>query len=272
MKTHNLRLLVVALVLSIHGPAHAALSIFVDLPGVNGESNAPGRPDVTALDSLSIAPGKFDATKLVDSTSPGLASAALSGTPYSSASLLFYDDLLSDAQPDAALVLNTAYVTGIQSVTLGSNPGEIASFSFASPSLSMFLELPGVAGEGSAPGHSGVIQVESIALHANGFSIVKLVDSTSTALMTAALSGTPYATASLLFYENILSESKPDFAVVYENALVSGFAVDSSQNVLKEDVSFASEGVHIVPEPGVVALLAAELAGVILRRGRHAAV
>jgi type VI protein secretion system component Hcp len=255
-------------ILSIHGPARAALSIFVELPGVTGESNAPGRPDVIALDSLSVAPGEFDATKLVDSTSPALFNAALSGTPYASASLLFYDDLLADTQPDAALVLHTALVSGIAPVMLGPNPGERVSFAFATPALSLFLELPGVTGESSAPGHSGVIQVESIALSANGFSVLKLVDSTSPGLFTAALSGTPYATASLLFYQDILSASQPDFALVYQHALVSGIASAGSLETPKEEVSFASDATRVVPEPAAAYLLAVALAVAALRRAR----
>lgn len=272
MKTHTLGILVLGALLSIHGPAHAALSIFVELPGVTGESDPPGSPDVTALDSLSIASGELAATKLIDATSPGLANALLTGTPYASASLLFYDDLLADAQPDAALVLNTAFVTGIQAVMLGPNPGERVSLAFAAPALSLFLELPGVTGESNAPGHSGVIGVESIALSANGFSVVKLVDSTSVALSTALISGTPYATASLLFYADVLSATQPDFALVYQHALVSSIAPAPSLNVSKEEVSFAFDGAHVVPEPAAGALLGLALAAALLRRARHAAV
>jgi type VI protein secretion system component Hcp len=268
MKTRRLGLLVLGVMLSIHAPAHAALSIFVELPGVTGESSPPGQPDVIALDSLSLAPGAFDATKLVDATSPGLAGAALSGTPYASASLLFYDDLLADTQPDAALVLDTALVTGIQSLTLGTDPGERVSFAFAAPALSLFLELPGVTGESSAPGHAGLIGVESIALSPNGFSVLKLVDATSPALATAALSGTPYATASLLFYEDVLSAAGPDFALVYQHALVSGIAAAGSLEMPKEQVSFSADGAQVVPEPRAAALLGAALAAAALARRR----
>ncbi len=121
-------------------------------------SRSPGarRNAGTALDSLFVAPAELGATKLVDASSPALPSALVTGTPYASASLLFYDDLLADTQPDAALVLNTAFVSGIQPVALSPNLGETVSFVFLAPTLSLFLELPGVAGESSAPGHSGV--------------------------------------------------------------------------------------------------------------------
>jgi len=272
MKPRRLALLLLSVALSIHRPAHAALSIFVELPGVNGESSPPGSPDVIALDSLSVAPGTFDATKLVDSTSPALATAAVTATPYSSASLLFYDDLLADTQPDAALVLHTALISGIQSLMIGPNLGERVSFSFAAPTLSLFLALPGVTGESTAPGHPGVIQVESIALSADGFSVLKLLDSTSPALSTAAVTATPFATASLLFYQDILTASRPDFALVYQQALVSSIATAGSLEVPKEEVTFASTGAHVVPEPAAATLLAAALvAAALLRRSAAAA-
>jgi type VI protein secretion system component Hcp len=255
VKAFKLELLLIGLVLSIHGPAHAALTIFAELPGVNGESDAPGHPNVIALASLSVASGGFNVTKLLDATSPDLFSAAVNGTPYAFASLLLYDDLLADAQPDAALLLHTVFVTAIQPVTIGGNPGERVSFAFATPALSLFLALPGVIGEGAAPGHSGVIEVESTGLSTSGFSVLKRVDSTSSALFTAAVSGTPYATASLFFYENILSASQPDFTLVYHNALVSSIAPAPSPEVPKENVSFAAASVQVVPEPSRTAEL-----------------
>ena len=251
-----LRLLIALLALSLHGTARAALTLYLDLPGVNGESNAPGRADVTVLDSLALAPSSFDATKLVDSTSPALQSAAVGGTPYAHASLLFYDDVATDVAPDAALVLDTALITSIQVTSLGGNPGETVSFSFASPTMSLFLELPGVSGESSAPGHPGVIALESIRLSGNDFSVLKTVDSTSVALATAAVSGTPFATATLLFYSDVLSETRPDFSIVYHTALVSSIAAAPSQNIPKELVDFAAVGATVsAPEPSLGLLL-----------------
>lgn len=251
-----LRLVIAALASSFQGTARAALTLYLDLPGVNGESNAPARADVTVLDSLSLGASTFDATKLVDSTSPALLSAALSGTPYASASLLFYDDVATDTAPDAELVLHTAAISAIQSVSLAGNPGETVSFSFASPSMSLFLELPGVSGESSAPGHANVIALESVRLSGNDFSVLKTVDSTSVALATAALSGTPFATATLLFYSDVLSETQPDFSLVYQSALVSSISAAPSQDVPKELVGFAAGGAIVsTPEPSVGLLL-----------------
>ena len=126
-------------------------------------------------------------------------------------------------------------------------------------------------GESAAPGHSGVIGVESAGLSTSGFSVLKRVDSTSSALFTAAVLGTPYATASLLFYEDILSASQPDFTLVYHNALVSSIAPAPSPQVPKEDVSFASASIQVVPEPSETAelILGVALLAGLSRRLRH---
>jgi type VI protein secretion system component Hcp len=255
-----LLLLATTCLLATHGTAQAALTVYLDLPGVNGESNAPGRADVIALDSLSLTSSSLAATKLLDSTSPALATALVTGTPYASASLLFYDAVATDTQPDAQLVLNTALVSSIQSLSLGGNPGESVSFAFAAPSLSLYLELPGVTGESSAPGHPGVIALDAISLFAGGFSVTKSLDSTSPGLAAALVGGTPNPTATLLFYSNVVSQGAPDFSLVYGQSLVSSIVATGSQERPKEDVSFVSAGVT-APEPAIALLLGAALAG-----------
>lgn len=254
-----LLLLATACLLAAHGTARAALTVYLDLPGVNGESNAPGRADVIELDSLSLDASSLAAAKLLDSTSPALATALVNGTPYPSASLLFYDSVATDTQPDAQLVLQTALVSSIQSILLGGNPGESVSFAFAAPSLSLYLELPGVSGESSAPGHPGVIALDAISLFAGGFSVTKSLDSTSPGLAAALVGGTPYSSATLLLYSNVQSQSAPDFSLVYTQSLVSSIAASGSQQVPKEDVTFASVGVT-VPEPALALLFASALA------------
>jgi len=255
------------------GSADAALTVYLDLPGVNGESNAPGRPDVTALDSLTLTAGTLEATKLVDSTSPALLVADATATPYATASLSFYDAVATDTQPDASLVLHTALVDGIQSVLVGGQPGEAVSFAFASPSVSLYLELPGVTGESSAPGHAGVIALDSLTLVNGGFTVHKAVDSTSTGLLTAEVLGSPYATASLLVYSNVLAQSQPDFALVYQHALVTSIVTQSLGERPTEDVTFSAAGVTVTPEPSLAGLLTAALgaAAAFRRRGQAAA-
>ena len=133
-------------------------------------------------------------------------------------------------------------------------------------------------GDTSAPGHAGVIALDSVSLSGNGFSAGKPLHSASLPLATAELLGTPYATASILFYSNILSETQPDFALVYQSVLVSGITTSGAQEHPTESVSFVGAGVtvsHPVPEPAAsTALLSAALVGAVTACGsaRRAAV
>ena len=267
MNSRLARLVALALLSVWPGPAEAALNTYVDFSGTNGESNPPGRNNVTELGSLTLAAGAFDAAKLVDATSPALQQAEVTATPFSSASLLFYDSLATDTQPDAQLVLHTALVTSIQSQLVRGNPGELVSVSFASPSVSLFLELPGVTGESSAPGHPGVIALDSITLLDGSFLASKAVDATSPALQSALLQGHPWATATLLVYSNVLSESEPDFELVYQQALESSIASFSLGDRPSESVAFDSTGVIVTPEPVEFALVLAGLAALLTTRG-----
>jgi type VI protein secretion system component Hcp len=221
---------------------------------------------VTELGSLTLSGGSFDAAKLVDATSPALQQAEVTATPFSTTSLLFYDSLTTDTQPDAQLVLHTTLVTSIQPQVVGGNPGELVSFSFASPSVSLFLELPGVSGESSAPGHPGVIALDSFTLSGSGFAVHKVVDSTSTALQTAELLAHAYATATLLVYSNVLTQSQPDFELVYQQALVSSIATQSLGQRPTEDVTFATTGVTVTPEPAQAELALVALGALLATR------
>jgi len=272
MSPRLLRAAVFACLVSLCAEAHATqLNNYLQLEGVPGESNPPGSPGAIAVETVGLRSGAFEVLKPIDSTSSSLALAEGIGTVYANVSLLFYDDLASDSEPDAALVLHTAMVSSISPATLGGSlAGESVSFSFASPGLSMFLELPGVTGESSAPGHSGLIALDSVSLSGNGFSVGKPVDSVSLPLATAEVLGTPYATVSILFYSNILSETQPDFSLVYQSVLVSSIVTSGGQEHPSESVSFAGAGVtvsHPVPEPAAsMALLSAALFGAAVRR------
>jgi type VI protein secretion system component Hcp len=270
MNRRLLQFVLFALLISVHGEARASFSSYMNFEGVAGESNPPGAPGSIAIDSLGLGSATAEITKPVDSTSSAIAQAEGSGTPFSSATVLFYDDPNTASAPDASLVLNQVLVSGIQTVTLGSRLSENVSLVYATPSVSMFLELPGVTGESSAPGFSGLIAVQSVSLSSNGFSVVKALDSTSTALSLAALNANPFATASLLFYTNILGETHPDFSLVYQQALVSQIVTASGGERPTESVTFVAANStvgHPVPEPGAeTELLAAVLVGAAVTR------
>ncbi|MFI5315194.1 MAG: hypothetical protein ACHQ6T_05815 [Myxococcota bacterium] len=263
-----------ALALSLSAVARASdVSSYMKLEGVAGESTPPSLTNAIAIDPLLLDPNGFSITKRIDSTSLALSTAEVTANPFSSATLYFYDDVLTDSQPDASLVLHTALISSITPVTLGSDPGERVAFATLSPTLSLFLELSGLSGESSAPGHPGVIAVDSILLSGNGFSVLKTVDSTSSALLLAAISANPFASATLLVYQNVLSETKPDLEFIFQRALVSSVSsAPSSGEILKENAAFVAQGVTVVPEPTGLSTLAAGLVAVAaLWRARHSA-
>jgi hypothetical protein len=254
--------------LAAHGTAHATLSTYLGLSGLDGNSDAPGRPDVIGLDSFGFGASTLGVAKLSDSTTLELAMAKLSGTPYTTATLFFYDSEETDSQPDAELVMNAAVVTSLQQVQLccGTRLGEWVTFSFASPSLALFLELPGIAGESSAPGHPDVIALDWISLTSDSsFHVGRHVDSTSFALESARLGGTQFPSARLLVYSDLGPQSQPDFSLVYANTLVSVIVDESTEDTLLEAVFFSVGGV-IVPEPSATLLLAAALAALGVSR------
>ena len=144
MSARLLRAAVFACLVSLCADAHATqLNTYLRLEGLPGESSPPGSPAAIAVETVGLRSGAFDVLKPLDSTSSSLALAEGMGTVYTNVSLLFYDDLATDSEPDAALVLHTSLVSSISPATLGGSlAGESVSFSFASPGLSMFLGFP----------------------------------------------------------------------------------------------------------------------------------
>jgi type VI protein secretion system component Hcp len=261
MRHSRVSALLVVVALSVSPPAHAAFNTYMNFDGVDGESDVPDHPASIAIDSIDLSGAAFSAVKAVDSTSSSLAQAQTTGTVFSNVSLLFYNDPNVHAPPNADLVVHTALISSIQSVFLGGQPGEQVSVMYAQPSLSVFLALPGIAGESSPPGASGAIQLDSVSLTAGGFSGLKPVDSTSSALANALLTAQTFSGATLLFYTDLPTETKPDFSIVYSGALISSITSSGGGgDQLKENVAFLAEDSSVVPEPGVASELVGGLA------------
>jgi hypothetical protein len=243
------------------------VSSYLKLEGVPGEKSPPGQPDAIAADSVSLGSAFLAISKAVDSTSSTLAADEIAGTPFADLTVSLYDDPNTAAAPDATLVLHTGLITSIQPAT----GGEQVSFQFASPSVSMFLALPGVTGESSAPGAAGVIALQSVTFGPSGMTVVKALDSTSSALHDALLTAHPYTAATLLFYTDLPTETHPDFSLVYQHALVSQFTDSGAEDQFRETVTFDATGSsvgHPLPEPWGGAALALGLLALARKRGR----
>jgi len=112
-----------------------------------------------------------------------------------------------------------------------------------------------------------VIAIDSLTITGNTFSVHKAVDSTSPALSSALVSAHDFSSASLLLYSSIATETQPDFALVFDHALISSIASDSSGERLSETVSFeAARSSVLAPEPELWSALGA--AAALLAAGR----
>jgi len=244
----------VLMALSLAPVSASAAEFFVQVPGIPGEQSTPGFPGAMAVQSLEIAPDKFVIVKSLDSASPAIMLAVANGTVFPSASALLYNSAPS-GPPDAALTFQNVIASAHQpqGATL-----EQDSFAATAPG-SMFLELPGITGESSTPGHPGVMQIDSFSLTANQFSITKAVDSASPAIALAIAKGTLFPGANVLFYDAASPAGPPDGIFSFGNIMASEHQLLNGGAVPEELDTFNFASVEPVtsgvPEQGSTLLL-----------------
>ncbi len=232
------------LVLFCVAPAVAsAASLYLQVPGIVGEQSTPGYPGSMEIQSLQITPNHFAITKSIDLASPQITNAVAKGTVFPSASALLYDSNPM-GPPDSALVFQNVVASSYQ--IQGGGTTELDGFVATNP-ISMFLELPGIIGASSTPGHPGVMQLSSFSLTANQFSITKALDSASPQLVLAVADGTEFDTASALFYNTAVPPGAPDGIFGFERVVASAYQIVQGG----EQVTF--NFVH-VPEPAISTL------------------
>jgi type VI protein secretion system component Hcp len=238
---------------------HAA-SIFLDIPAIPGENPTPGHPAAIAAQSVTITPGSFSVIKHIDSASPKIQLAVANGTPLATSTLLFYDSAASD-RPEA--IISFQNVLANSSQLLGGNPpSEQDSFSSTTPKL-IYLQLPGIVGESSTPGHPDLIQIDSLTLSPNDFTITKLVDKASPPIQSAILKGTPFSFAFFLFYDSTIPLSFPDSVLIFQNVLGSSFQLQGNNPPLEQD-TFNFQSITQIPEPQSSAILLISVALLIV--------
>jgi MYXO-CTERM domain-containing protein len=104
-------------------------SLYLELPGIVGEHNTPGHPNVMKLDSVNFFANDFTSVRPLDSASPALAQAVVQGTQFPEARLLFYDAALPVGSPQQIWSFSTLIGSAYQ---LGGGASESVSFNFAS--------------------------------------------------------------------------------------------------------------------------------------------
>jgi len=100
------------------------------------------------------------------------------------------------------------------------------------------LELPGIAGESSTPGHAGVIRFSHFPYQRNELSVLKPVDSASPAIFSAVASGKHFPSASVLFYGSLPPTGEPTATLVFHTVLASGYQTSGSGSMLLEQDTF----------------------------------
>lgn len=247
-------------VLALPASLTSAASYYVHIPGINGEQSVPNFPNAMNVKSLTIAPLQFSIVKSIDVASPQLFQAVVQGTQLS-ATALAYDGAPSPA-PDGLIPFPSVFATSYQAQGLDEGVG----FSATNPG-SLFLELPGIAGEQTTPGHPGVMKLNSVKLTANDFTIVKPIDSASPALFQAVAQGNIFPQARLLFYNSANPGGPPQQIFNFSTILVSSYQAIGGNPVPLEQVTFSFA--HI-PEPATASMLLVGAGFIVGRRSKLA--
>ena len=231
-------------VLLLWTSAAQAASLYLQIPGIVGEQSTPGYPGAMQVQSIQITPKSFAVLKNIDSASPQIVHALTVGTVFPNASALIYDSVPT-GPPDSSFLFQNVLTSSYQ--IQGGGMTERDSFAAANP-LSMFLEVPGIVGASSTPGHPFVMQITSFTLTANEFTITKALDSASPQLALAVANGTIFSSADILFYNAATPAGPPDGVFGFETLVASAYQpVDNNETVT---FNFAN-----VPEPATPLLL-----------------
>jgi type VI protein secretion system component Hcp len=130
-----------------------------------------------------------------------------------------------------------------------------AVYSVAAQAGSMYLDIPGIAGENPTPGYPDAMEVQSLNLIPNQFSIIKQVDKASPQMIEAVTAGTHFPSASMLFY-NSAPSGPPDAALVFQDVLPSAYQLETGGQIPLEKVTFDFTAVtQSIPEPGSFTML-----------------
>jgi type VI protein secretion system component Hcp len=248
--------------LPVPSPAQAAF-IYLNIPSIAGEDPVPGHPGTMAVQSLTITPDQFSVVKRVDRASPAIVTAVAAGTPLGTASLFLYNATPS-GPADATLSFPNVLASSYQLLGGGVVPLEIDGFSSTTPAF-VYLEVPGIMGESSVPGHPNVMPIQSFSLADNEFSVVKAVDKASPAIFEAVQLGTQFSTASLLFYDSTPT-GPPDATLTFEHVVASSYQLQGGVGIPQEQDGFQFESIlspsaTASPEPASLTLLFLGLAG-----------
>ena len=237
-------------------------SIFLDIRGITGETPTPGHPDALAAQSVTVVPDGFSAVRRVDSASPQIANAVVTANVFPGATILFYNGTPAGL-PVATLPFQNVIATSFQLLSGGINPLEQDSFT-SGTHYSKFLELPGITGDASTPGHPGIMAIQSFALEDQHFSVVRQPDSATPDIALAVTIGRSLPNASIFFYDPGPTGTLVT-TLIFEDVVATSFHIDGTISPLETDgfafANLTAPTVQGVSEPASALLL---IAGVCL--------
>ena len=212
LRSHRTCLTCLVLLTLAPNVARATVTIDVQVPGITGEDNPPGFAGSMRTQVLDVAPHDFAITKLVDSASTPITLAIVGGSDHGTSRALLYNGTTATGTPAAVIPFAHTVASAYQS--LGGNPAtEKDTFASTVPAL-MYLEIPGITGPASTPGHTGLLPVETFSIESGDFTVTRLTDSASQAVAQAVVLGTNFPTATMLFYDTSPAGAAPDSTLV----------------------------------------------------------
>lgn len=250
-------------------PAHAA-TIFTF--GIDGTTDF----DTSSIQSYSFTPsgpgGTMEFTKAIDATSPDILFAVASGTMYSSATFIAYDNVVS---PQTELFRYTLTDVLFTSVSLNAVTETVSLLA----ATATFVPAGGATVFTFSIG--GTTDFDTNAIYSYLFfpsgtggtlTFTKDLDITSNDILVAVAAGTVFPNATFIGYDNLISPQSEVFRYTLSNILFT--SVSLNQITTTETVSLLaesailSEGPVTVPEPASGLLLLSAAATLLARRPR----
>ena len=133
-------------------------------------------------------------------------------------------------------------------------PAPLGVLCLGGEATSMYISIPSITGKDPTPGYPGAMNVRSLTIAPDGFSMIKDVDTASTQITAAIVGGTPLHTATALLYNSTPSGS-PDATLALQNIFGSSYTFLGGTPSLEQDqFSSTSPAYLYLDVPGITGM------------------